>query len=71
MKAYRAPCFDMTESKSLINLPFTVKSFILNKHNMSWGDDSTQMLYIRLRAAEDQYGVINDEDVFCRITYKK
>lgn len=37
---------------------------MVDKHNMSWCDESMQIVYIRLKAAEDHYTLTNDENGF-------
>lgn len=63
MKSFRVRSFDWIESKALINLPFCVQSFILLKRNMPWRDDSTRMVYIRLKAADEQYAILMSRKV--------
>lgn len=64
MKWYRDESSDWIEPKALINFPFFVESFILHKHNMTWRDDSTRMVYILLKAADEQYAITNDKEGF-------
>lgn len=71
MKAYPVRSSDKIESKALTNLPFTVQSNLLDKHNVSWRNDRTQMVDICLKAAEEQYALSNDQEGFWRFMKSK
>ena len=60
----RKRTLDYIESSTRIMLPFAVQSHILSKHNLGWRDYGTRMVYVDLRAAVEQYAVVNDDNEF-------
>ena len=64
MKRLRKRTIDYIESSAHILLPFAVQSHILSKHNLGWRDNGTKMVYVDLRAAVEQYAVVNDDNEF-------
>lgn len=70
MKSYRVWTSDWLEPKALINLQFSVQPSFLDKHSMTWREDSTYMVYIRLKAADKQYGITEDKEGFDALEIK-
>ena len=64
LRNYRARSVDWIESHTRIFLPYVVETHIQEKHNLAWVDDTTKMLYVRLRAFVEQYAVENDTEEF-------
>ena len=64
LKRLRKRTIDYIESSAHILLPFAVQSHILSKHNLGWRDNGTKMVYVDLRAAVEQYAVVNDDNEF-------
>lgn len=64
MKKLRCKSTDWIESMTRIPLPFTVETHIHDKHNLGWRDNSTKLLYVRLKAAVEQYAVHTDKEKF-------
>lgn len=64
MKKLRQKSTDWIESLARIPLPFPVETHIHDKHNLAWRDDSTKLLYIRLKASVEQYAVNSDKEQF-------
>lgn len=64
MKSFRDRSSDGIESKPLIDLPFRAQSFTLDRHNMTWRDESTRLVYIRFKAAHKQIATTGDKEGF-------
>lgn len=64
LKAYRDRSSDSVESTACIALPFSVQTHIYAKSNLGWKEDSTRMVYIDLKAQDDNYGMMHDENSF-------
>lgn len=62
MRSFRAQSFDRIESKALINFSFCVQCYVVGKHNVTWRDDSTRMVYIRLEVVDEQYAITDDKE---------
>ena len=45
-------------------LPFVVETHIPASHNLAWRNETTRVLYVELRAAQDSYGLLQDEREF-------
>lgn len=49
MKKVRRKSTDWIESMTRICFPFTVETYIHDKHNLGWRDNSTKLLYVILK----------------------
>lgn len=64
LRHLRSKSTDWVESMACIALPFPVETHIHKNHNFAWRDNSTKLLYNRLKAALDNYAEHNDNDKF-------
>lgn len=51
-------------SVARIRLPITVQPTIVDSFNLGWKDDTCRMVYVDLKAIEEDYAVMNDTKEF-------
>ena len=64
LKIHRKKSSDSVESLARIALPFPVQTHIEKRYNLGWKDDCTRMLYVDLKAYEQSYAILQDENSF-------
>lgn len=64
LKQFRNRADAEIESQSRIALPFPVQTHIAHKSNLAWTDNSTRMVYVDLKAYEDEYSLQQNENSF-------
>lgn len=64
LKELRRKCGDDVVSTAKIPLPFAVETYVYEKYNLAWRDNSTKIIYVELKAAMDSYAHLNDEQDF-------
>lgn len=64
LKAHRERCVDTVESTARVTLPFAVQTHIYGKSNLGWRDNMARMVYVDLKAYEEQYGILQDDKSF-------
>lgn len=64
LKVFRSRSSDRVESLARIALPFAVQTHIECRNNLGWREDRSRMLYVDLKAYEQQYAEIKDENSF-------
>lgn len=51
---------DKVTSVSRIGLPFSVEAHIERKHNLAYKDNTSCLLYVDLKAADEKSALLND-----------
>lgn len=64
LKAHRERCVDTVESSARITLPFAVQTHVYGKYNLGWRENTARMVYIDLKAYEEHYGILQDDNSF-------
>lgn len=66
LKSHRENRSERVESTATIALPFSVQTHIDERSNLGWYEQAARVLYIDLKANEDNYGLImtHDENSF-------
>lgn len=64
MKSHRSRSSGWLEFKSVDNLPFCIQTIFLDKQNMTWREDFTRIVYVRLKVADEQYEMTDDNEGF-------
>lgn len=62
LRQFRTKSADRAKSGASLALPFSVETYIYEKHNLAWCDNSTKLLYTRLKAAVGTHAVHHDND---------
>lgn len=64
LKRFRARDSDIIESTAQIALPFTVQTHVDARFNLGWKENTTRVVYVDLKAYEENYMVMRDENSF-------
>lgn len=64
LKQLREKSSHSIESHARIALPIVVDTHIYGKYNLGWKDNSSRVVYVDLKAYEENYAVQHDEDSF-------
>lgn len=64
MKKLRCQSTHYVESTTRIVLHFTVEEHIYENHSLGWRENSTKLLYVRVKAAIEKYSVNIDKEKF-------
>lgn len=64
LKHFREHSTDKIESFALFPLPFAVQTHIHGRYNLGWKDNAARMVYVDLKAYDEMYAVLRDENSF-------
>lgn len=64
LKALRKKSSDSVQSTARIPLPFAVQTHIERKFNLGWRETNTRVVYVELKAYDEQYAVPEEENSF-------
>lgn len=64
LRKLRSNVLSNVSSVARIGLPITVQSTVDQSYNLAWKDDACRMVYIDLKAVEEDYAVQNNISIF-------
>lgn len=64
LKQFRERATDCVLSRARFILPFPVQAHIEGRHNLGWVDNLCRIVYVDLKAHEEQYSIVQDENCF-------